>query len=97
MSGFKNGQVVPVSFWTENFQIIAPLCLTILIDWGPKPFRVFDCWLKEKSLERIVRECWTNTQPRGWRGYALKVKIKKLKEAMKVWNRGTITHATSTC
>ena len=57
------------------------------IDWGPKPFRVFDCWLKDKSFDRIVKECWTNTQPRGWGGYALKVKIKKLKEVLKVWNK----------
>ena len=52
-----------------------------------KPFRVFDCWLKEKSFEQNVKQCWSNTQPTGWGGFALKVKIKKLKEAMKVWNR----------
>ena len=40
--------------------------------------------MKDKSFEQIVRECWTNTQSRGWGNFALKVKIKKLKEAMKV-------------
>lgn len=58
-----------------------------VIDWGPKPFRVFDCWFKDKSFQKVVRECWTSNQPRGWGGFALKVKLKRLKEALKVWNR----------
>ena len=57
------------------------------IDWGSKPFRVLDCWLKDKLFESIVKECWTNTQPRGWGGFAFKEKIKKFKERMKLWNR----------
>ncbi|KAH1150639.1 hypothetical protein GYH30_044590 [Glycine max] len=57
------------------------------IDWGPKSFKIFYCWLKDKSFDRIVRECWSNTQLRGWGGHVLKVKIKKLKEVLKVWSR----------
>ena len=72
----------------RNFSDHCPILLRAKItDWGPKPFRVFDCWLKEKSFEQMVKQCWSNTQPTGWGGFALKVKIKKLKEAMKVWNR----------
>ena len=26
------------------------------VDWGAKPFRVLDCWLKDKSFGKIVKE-----------------------------------------
>lgn len=56
-------------------------------DWGPKPFRVLDCWLKDKSFEKIIKETWSNSQQSGWGGYVLKQKIKQLKERMKLWNK----------
>jgi len=50
----------------RNFSGHCPILLRAkIIDWGPKPFRVFDCWLKDKSFEQIVKECWSNTQPTG--------------------------------
>jgi len=57
------------------------------VDLGPKPFRVLDCWLKNKSFGKMVNESWTQTQQRGWGGYILKEKIKCLKERMKLWNK----------
>ena len=57
------------------------------VDWGAKPFRVLDCWLKDKSFGKIVKECWTQTQLSGWGGLALKEKIKCLKERLKSWNK----------
>lgn len=72
----------------RNFSDHCPIMLRAkVIDWGSKPFRVFDCWFKDKSFQKVVRECWTSNQPRGWGGFALKVKLKRLKEALKVWNR----------
>ena len=72
----------------RNFSDHCPILLKAkFIDWGPKPFKVFDCWLKDKSFESMVRETWTNFHPRGWGGTVLKEKLKKLKEAMKEWNR----------
>lgn len=35
----------------------------------------------------MVKESWTNSQQRGWGGYVLKEKIKRLKERMKLWNK----------
>ena len=59
----------------RNFSDHCPILLKATnIDWGPKPFRVFDCWLKDKSFDRTIRDCWRNTQPRGWGGYAIKEK-----------------------
>jgi len=56
-------------------------------DWGPKPFRVLDCWLTEKSFQDLVKGTWRNTIVRGWGGYSLKEKIKRLKVTMKQWNK----------
>jgi len=28
------------------------------IDWGPKPFKVFDGWLNNKDYHKVVNECW---------------------------------------
>jgi len=57
------------------------------VHWGAKPFRVLDCWLKDKSFGKIVKECWTQTQLSGWGGLALKEKIKRLKERLKSCNK----------
>ncbi|KHN42566.1 hypothetical protein glysoja_049526, partial [Glycine soja] len=56
-------------------------------DWGPKPFRVLDCWLTDKSFQDLVKGTWRNTTVRGWGGYSLKEKIKRLKVTMKQWNK----------
>ncbi|KAL5161297.1 hypothetical protein HKD37_07G018608 [Glycine soja] len=56
-------------------------------DWGPKPFRLLDCWLKDKSFGKVVKDSWTQTQQTGWSGYVLKEKIKCLKERIKLWNK----------
>ena len=34
-----------------------------------------------------MKECWTQTQLSGWGGFALKEKIKHLKERLKSWNK----------
>ena len=34
-----------------------------------------------------MQDCWTSHQERGWGGYVLKRKIKRLKERLKIWNR----------
>lgn len=56
-------------------------------DWGPKSFRLLDCWLKDKSFGKVVKDSWTQTQQTGWSGYVLKEKIKCLKERIKLWNK----------
>ena len=49
------------------------------IDWGPKPFKVYDGWLMNKQFQKVVRDCWLDYQPMGWGGYALKCKLQHLK------------------
>ncbi|KAL5157811.1 C2 and GRAM domain-containing protein [Glycine soja] len=68
----------------RNFSDHCPILLSATnTDKGPKPFKVFDCWLKDKSFVRTVTKCWRNAQPKGWGGYVLKEKIKNLKEILK--------------
>lgn len=31
---------------------------TKLIDWGPRPFKVLDCWFEDKIFEKTVKEIW---------------------------------------
>ncbi|KAL5191867.1 Transposon TX1 uncharacterized protein [Glycine soja] len=35
------------------------------IDWGPKPFKVYDGWLMHKQFQKVVRDCWLDYQPMG--------------------------------
>ena len=49
------------------------------IDWGPKPFKVMDWWLKDKGFQQLVQRQWGNYHPPGWGGYVLNHKIKLLK------------------
>ncbi|KAH1203108.1 putative ribonuclease H protein [Glycine max] len=57
------------------------------IDWGPKPFKVFDGWLNIKEYQRVVKDCWSAFQPMGWGGFVLKNKLKLLKHRLKVWSK----------
>ena len=38
------------------------------IDWGPKPFRILDCWLKDQSFKKLVQQTWSNNNQGGWGG-----------------------------
>ena len=72
----------------RNFSDHCPVLLTSKsVDWGPKPFRILDCWLSDNSFKKLVKDSWTSNHLRGWGGYVLKQKIKTLKDKIKVWNR----------
>ena len=59
---------------------------TNLVDWGPKPFRVMDCWLKNKEYQRLVKEVWCGDQQLGWGSIVLKNKLRNLKSSLKQWS-----------
>ena len=76
------------SILDRNFSDHCPIILrSKVIDWGPKPFRVLDCWLLDKTFKDVVKECWTSGHQSGWGGFVLKEKIKTLKSRLKVWNK----------
>lgn len=85
-----------LSKWPSTSQFIldrnfSDHCLVLLkskiVDWGPKPFRILDCWLKDSSFGKAVSESWSQSQQRGWGAFVLKEKIKRLKERLKRWNK----------
>ena len=72
----------------RNFSDHCPIVLrSNEIDWGPKPFRILDCWLLDRSFKETVYHSWTSYQQPGWGGFILKEKIKNLKNSLKRWNR----------
>ncbi|KAL5153812.1 hypothetical protein HKD37_19G053302 [Glycine soja] len=61
----------------RDFSYHCPILLrSINIDWGPKPFKIMDWWLKDKGFQNMVALKWGNYHPHGWGGYALKQKLK---------------------
>lgn len=72
----------------RNFSDHCPVVLrSKCVDWGPKLFRILDCWMLDKSFNKIVQECWLSHQQMGWGGIVLKEKLKRLKARLKTWNR----------
>ena len=50
------------------------------IDWGPKPFKVYHGWLMNKDYHKLVRDYWSESQPKGWGGLVLSFKFKNNNE-----------------
>ena len=57
-------------------------------DWGLKPFRFNNVWLKNTNFKKLVEEWWMRTSVSGWMGFVLKEKLKMLKSHLKEWNKG---------
>lgn len=56
-------------------------------NWGPKPFRVLNCWLDNSDFGKVVEENWRGFAVSGTPTYILKEKLKLLKHELRVWNR----------
>lgn len=57
-----------------------------IINWGPKPFRFNNCWLLKDGFADSVKQTWLSLQVEGWRAYALKEKLKLMKNHLREWN-----------
>ena len=70
----------------RDFSDYCPIILkTKMVDWGPKPFRVVDCWLKHKGYHSMVKEAWSADHQGGWGAVALKNKLRNLRLSIKQW------------
>ena len=50
----------------RNFSDHCPVMLkSKSIDWGPKPFRILDYWLTNKSFKNLVQESWLHNNQSG--------------------------------
>ncbi|KAL8503272.1 hypothetical protein ACS0TY_022131 [Phlomoides rotata] len=56
-------------------------------DWGPKPFKMFNWWIKKKSFVDLVETKWSEYDFRGWTAYRFKEKLKALKFDIKQWSK----------
>ncbi|KAL8552344.1 hypothetical protein ACS0TY_001153 [Phlomoides rotata] len=56
-------------------------------DWGPKPFKMFNWWIKKKSFVDLVESKWNAYDFQGWTGFRLKEKLKALKLDTKNWSK----------
>lgn len=56
--------------------------------WGPKSFRVLNCWLDDKRFPAHVEKVWSELAVQGWSASPiLKEKLKGLKVNLKQWNK----------
>ncbi|OMO91306.1 reverse transcriptase [Corchorus capsularis] len=50
------------------------------VDWGPKPFKLFNFWCEDDDFKLMVKTVWSNSQNSN-----LWEKLKSLKPALKAW------------
>ncbi|XP_071699221.1 uncharacterized protein [Rutidosis leptorrhynchoides] len=57
-----------------------------VIDYGPKPFKVFDEWLDKEGVEEKIREAW-QLSVRGFKNDCIfRDKMKNVKNALRTWS-----------
>lgn len=56
------------------------------LNWGPKPFRVLNCWQQDPRFAKFVQDSWNNLEVHGTGLFVLKEKLKMLKGDLKRWN-----------
>ncbi|XP_045791747.1 uncharacterized protein LOC123886474 [Trifolium pratense] len=57
------------------------------VNWGPKPFKVNNCWLEHPEFKSFVVNVWEQRNIKGKKAFIIKEKLKKLKEELRGWNR----------
>ncbi|KAJ9549100.1 hypothetical protein OSB04_021643, partial [Centaurea solstitialis] len=84
------------SFWKDPFvqvlhRTISDHCPIVLnvdeVNFGPKPFRVFDSWLIQEDFQQVVSSSWAFSSFQGTADYVLKEKFKALKKDLKGWSK----------
>lgn len=70
-----------IRFWPASAQWgldkeLSDHCLILLCknmqNWGPKPFRMLNCWKELDGYHNFIREHWKNMKVEGWGMYVLK-------------------------
>ncbi|GAU42391.1 hypothetical protein TSUD_296890 [Trifolium subterraneum] len=59
-----------------------------ILNWGPKPFKFNNCWVNHPEFLDLVKNIWVQSNVRGTKTFVISEKMKRLKEALKKWNRG---------
>ncbi|GMJ01096.1 hypothetical protein HRI_003778800 [Hibiscus trionum] len=56
-------------------------------DWGPRPFRFFNCWMDGRANIRQILEEWCRLTKVGVGNENIVVKLRHLKQFLKGWNK----------
>ncbi|KAJ4969222.1 hypothetical protein NE237_015923 [Protea cynaroides] len=107
----KLDRVMINSFWEVEFQGSdakflpqgisdhSPAVITMEepLDFGPKPFKFFNCWAANEGFLPTVKEAWARPIREGMDPLSsLMCRLKAVKEALKIWNWtciGDVFHA----
>ncbi|XP_071740634.1 uncharacterized protein [Rutidosis leptorrhynchoides] len=57
------------------------------IDFGPKPFKLFDIWLENKEVESIIIEAWNKTVTNARPDCFLRDRLKNVKNSLREWSK----------
>ncbi|XP_071694429.1 uncharacterized protein [Rutidosis leptorrhynchoides] len=61
------------------------------IDYGPKPFKVFDVWLDKDGVEKIIQDAWDVPIRFSRKDCNFRDRLKNVKSALKVWSASTFS------
>ncbi|KAG5022915.1 hypothetical protein JHK85_019257 [Glycine max] len=66
--GLVDGSLAEFNNWIEEMEVEeAPrVGKSKNIDWDPKPFKILDCWLSDKSFKKVVTNSWASNPQSGW-------------------------------
>lgn len=59
---------------------VAIVLKEVVKNWGPRPFKFLNCWLKEEGFRKMVEEEWKGSKINGWSGFVVKEKLKIVRE-----------------
>ncbi|XP_071705156.1 uncharacterized protein [Rutidosis leptorrhynchoides] len=58
-----------------------------IIDFGPKPFKVFDKWFSRIGVDVIIQEAWNNSVGGTRKDCIFQDRLKNVKHALKSWSK----------
>ncbi|XP_071739539.1 uncharacterized protein [Rutidosis leptorrhynchoides] len=60
-----------------------------IIDYGPKPFKVFDTWFDHEGVEEIIKEAWSKPVRGSRKDCNFHDRLKSVKTDLKLWSAST--------
>jgi len=63
-----------------------------IVDWGPKPFKVFDAWSELEGYKDVIKQAWEREVNSGNSLEKVKTKLKGLKQALRQWREQVINN-----
>lgn len=57
------------------------------LDFGPRPFLVFDAWLEEMDIGQVVESAWKKEVKSSRPDFRFQNKLKNVKEELNKWSK----------